>query len=344
LRATLDSTTDGILVVDSEGRIVSFNQRFVEMWSLPPEVMGTGLDEKAVDFVLDQLVDPDAFTSRISELYSKPEAESYDYLEFKNHRVFERFSQPQREHGVPVGRVWSFRDVTERRQLENARQRFIMDAVHELRSPIAVLTGMAELLGTRRADLADADLDNLTDKMGKQGTRLSRLVARMLDLGRIESRAQKSDLVPVDVREAVAEVLEGIPAPEGKSVSNEVPTGVTVLGDKQAVEQVLINLLTNAYRYGGNAIRVETERGGERISIRVFDDGPGIDPALVPVLFEPFQRGSKSSHADSFGLGLAIVRTLAASMGGEVNYDPVEGRGSCFSLTLPSAPSPPEMG
>ena len=120
LHATLDATADGVLVVDNEGRITSFNRRFVEIWGIPDEILESRDDARAIAYVLEQLHDPDGFTAKVAELYATPTAESYDTLHFKDGRVIERFSQAQRVHGEIVGRVWSFRDVTERRSLEDA--------------------------------------------------------------------------------------------------------------------------------------------------------------------------------------------------------------------------------
>jgi diguanylate cyclase (GGDEF)-like protein/PAS domain S-box-containing protein len=118
LNATLDSTADGILVVDGDGRIRSHNRKFVEMWKLPESVLARGDDEQAISFVLSQLNDPDAFLAKVRELYAQPESDSRDLIEFRDGRTVERCSQPQRVDGVPVGRVWSFRDITERVRLE----------------------------------------------------------------------------------------------------------------------------------------------------------------------------------------------------------------------------------
>ena len=119
LTATLDSTADGILVVDDAGRITSFNQQFVDMWRIPDTVLADRDDNAAIAFVLDQLQDPEGFAAKVQELYDHPEAESFDVLDFKDGRVFERSSRPQRVDGGVVGRVWSFHDATERIRLEH---------------------------------------------------------------------------------------------------------------------------------------------------------------------------------------------------------------------------------
>ncbi len=118
LTATLDSTADGILVVDRAGRISSFNNQFAEMWRLPDSILATRDDAVVISFAIDQLANPEAFQAKVAELYANPEAESSDTLEFTDGRVFERYSRPQRVDGTAVGRVWSFRDVTQRKRTE----------------------------------------------------------------------------------------------------------------------------------------------------------------------------------------------------------------------------------
>ena len=119
LEATLDSTADGILVVDAEGKITSFNRQFAEMWRLPKALLDTRDDDAALTYALAQVLDPDAFVAKVRELYAQPFAESHDTIAFHDGRFFERYSKPQLVAGAIVGRVWSFRDVTERKRLED---------------------------------------------------------------------------------------------------------------------------------------------------------------------------------------------------------------------------------
>jgi diguanylate cyclase (GGDEF)-like protein/PAS domain S-box-containing protein len=151
LQATLDSTADGILVVDAGGTVTNSNARFVEMWRLPNSLLTSRDDGLALDFVADQLLNPEAFLAKVQELYAQPEAESNDTIVFKDGRVFERYSKPQLVDGKVVGRVWSFSDVTERKELENELS---YQAFHD------ALTGLAnKALFRDRLNLALARLD-----------------------------------------------------------------------------------------------------------------------------------------------------------------------------------------
>ncbi|HEX5030393.1 MAG TPA: PAS domain S-box protein [Candidatus Eisenbacteria bacterium] len=122
LEAALESTADGLLVVDREGRIVRFNERFARMWGIPESVLAARNDDRALASVLSQLEEPELFLSKVRMLYAAPDAESFDTLRFRDGRVFERYSLPQKIAGEIVGRVWSFRDVTDRERAQAQRE------------------------------------------------------------------------------------------------------------------------------------------------------------------------------------------------------------------------------
>jgi len=124
LLGTLNSTADGILVVDDKGRIASYNRKFLELWKIPEEVAASGDDNLALSTAIGYLKDPEAFMKKVRELYSEKEAESFDVLEFKDGRVFERHSIPLKVDEKSVGRVWNFRDVTQRKRMEEEQQIF----------------------------------------------------------------------------------------------------------------------------------------------------------------------------------------------------------------------------
>jgi PAS domain S-box-containing protein len=126
MRTVLDSVADGILAVDSQGRIVHTNRRFADMWRIPQELIDTRDNATLIQHVLDQLIDPDSFLARVKELYGSIK-EDFDLLTFKDGKIFERYSYPLVMQSAAVGRVWSFRDVTEswraQRQLRDEKER-----------------------------------------------------------------------------------------------------------------------------------------------------------------------------------------------------------------------------
>ncbi len=122
LQAILESTFSGILVVDHDGRIITYNKRFLEMWAIPKSVLKGRKDSDAINFVLPQLAYPDEFFNKVRHLYNDFSAESYDHILFKDGKIFERFSKPHLIAGQNVGRVWSFLDITKRHQTEQVLQ------------------------------------------------------------------------------------------------------------------------------------------------------------------------------------------------------------------------------
>ncbi|HKW40295.1 MAG TPA: PAS domain S-box protein [Gemmatimonadales bacterium] len=149
LSATFDSTADGILVVDLAGHILSFNRKFAELWRIPDSILEAKDSAQALAFVLEQLPDPEGFLAKIRGLYARPDASSFDVLTFKDGRIYERLSQPQRIAGKSVGRVWSFRDVTESRRAEQVQLATyrISEAAHAARNLRELYAAIHQIVG-----------------------------------------------------------------------------------------------------------------------------------------------------------------------------------------------------
>jgi diguanylate cyclase (GGDEF)-like protein/PAS domain S-box-containing protein len=147
LTSTIESTADGVLVIDNQGKVRIFNKKFLSMWRVPESLAAKRNDKILLDHVLSQLKDPEGFIEKVKQLYSQPEEESFDILEFKDGRVFERFSQPQRLGNRITGRVWSFRDVTDRKRAEE-EQRRNRETAERLAGEIGVIAEIGRLIGS----------------------------------------------------------------------------------------------------------------------------------------------------------------------------------------------------
>ncbi len=266
LTATLDSTADGILVVDTKRRITDFNRRFAEIWGLPDDAVTKHDDVATLAFALDQLTDPDTFRARLEELDLEPEAESFDLIEFNDGRLVERYSRPQRVGGEILGRVFSFRDVTDRKLLEDELHYW---AFHDSLTRLANKTLFQDRLdhalarsvrfGSHLAVLF-IDLDNfktVNDTLGHgEGDQLLRRVAKSLvDMLRAADTAARLGgdefailIEDVSSQETVTELAERIleclrqPIRLGtKSVSAASSIGIAF--DKEGItsEQLLRN-------------------------------------------------------------------------------------------------------
>ena len=232
------------------------------------------------------------------------------------------------------------RDRTEELRREVAEREFVSNAAHELRNPIAGVSGAVEVLRAGAKDDPEAR-EHFLARLSEDTERISRLTESLLTLARMEAIGEGGGEA-LDVRLVIEEAAEAVAAPDGLEVRFEIADGLIARGDRVLLRQVLIGLLTNAFKNTDAPGRVTIHarpgrRGENEVRIEVADTGSGISAAEVDRVFERFYRGSGSLEQEGFGLGLSIARRMVDVMGGEMGVDSVEGEGSTFWVRLPAA-------
>ncbi len=359
LNATLESTADGVLAVDNEGKITGCNRRLIEIWRIPEALAIQREDEAIVAATLEQVKAPEAFRQRLRELRTTPEADSYDVIEFHDRRVFERRSRPQRLEGRIIGRVFTYGEITERLRAEETRSRLEAELAH---------TRKLEALGTLAGGIAHDFNNLLTAILGYTqfahsslpagsparadlevvlgaSERARELVQQILTFSRkrpLERRLTRLDGV---LREAAGLLRASIPA--GVDVRCAIEgEGGTVLADSSQVHQAILNLAANAVHalHGQpGAITLRLEPAGEPLlgacmCLTVSDSGHGMDAETVTRIFDPFFTTKKPGEGT--GLGLAVVHGIMQSHEGSVAVESRLGEGTAFRLYFPIVAAP----
>jgi PAS domain S-box-containing protein len=175
MEAILESIHNGILVVSHEGSVIKSNTKFAELWHIPGDILASGNDKTLLDFVLEQLADPDEFIAKVNELYGKPKAETIDLILFKDGRVFERISKPMYLESKTVGRVWSFLDITERKKVEDnisQERRMLRAIVDHIPDTIYVKDAECRKILANIADVNYIGFEKEDEVLGKTDTEL----------------------------------------------------------------------------------------------------------------------------------------------------------------------------
>ncbi len=263
--------------------------------------------------------------------------------------------------GAHLGFTKVTRDTTDRRRLEQERERaltalatanaeleglnerlraaaddqaqFLAVTAHELRTPVGVLGGSAEVLSQHWDELDEGERRELLEAMSSSTVRLRRLLEDLLTASRLQASAlsMRADRVVVSDLVAGAVTSAGQSHP-GAEVTADVEDGLQVVGDRERLAQVLDNLIGNAVRHGVPPVRVTAARSGDSVELRVSDAGAGVTAAVRPRLFERFATGA----AKGTGLGLYIVREIARAHGGDATYESTTAPGGSFVISLPA--------
>jgi signal transduction histidine kinase len=214
------------------------------------------------------------------------------------------------------------------------RSRLVATLAHDVRNPLTTIRGTLKTLARHSDRLDDRTRSELIATADRQAERLERLAGDLLDLARMERGRLDLHPVTVPVREAVARGLSYAHGEERFELL--IDPDLVVWADPDRLEQVVVNLVTNALRHGEPPFVIEAGRRGPDVRLTFRDHGPGVPPEELPELFEPFRA---EADQGSVGLGLAIVHALTEAMGGSVSYEPSRPRGAAFHVVLPAARS-----
>jgi two-component system, OmpR family, phosphate regulon sensor histidine kinase PhoR len=330
----LEAMREGVLVLDSERRILLFNASVREALFFDTNVVGRPAIEVVRNAELHALFDA-------SLAGQEPVSGEIEVVGLRPRRLLVHVT---RLSGEPRCVLAVFFDVTELRRLERVRKDFVANVSHELRTPIASVLSAAETLQTAARSDPEATA-NFVNMIERNARRLGDLVQDLLELSRIEAseyhlKNESFDLAPAI--EGILNLQRESAAAKRIRISTAFPPDLPAAhGDAMALDRVLSNLVDNAIKYcpEGATITVSAARHEDKILVSVSDDGAGIEAHHLPRLFERFYRcdPGRSRAMGGTGLGLSIVKHLVEAMGGTVQVESTPGRGSRFSFTVRTA-------
>ena len=363
LKVILQSTADGILAIDSNGKIIKTNKRFAELWRIPQELVDLGDDDILLSFVLDQLTNPDEFISKVQKLYRSTD-EDIDLLHFKDGRVFERFSAPLIIQNSTIGRVWSFRDITERvrseteikrkneelSSLNTEKDKFFSIIAHDLKGPFNGFLGLTQVMAEELPSLSLAEIQKIAVSMRNSANNLYRLLENLLDWSQIQKGAFpfnpegfQLDLVFGSCVNMIHESAKN----KNIEITTDIAEGLLTFADKNLIQTVIRNLVLNALKFtpkGGKVSLLAKAASDNNIEISIRDTGIGMNRKMVENLFRiDVQTNRKGTEGEtSTGLGLLLCKEFVEKYGGkiwveseEANLPDGKAGGSTFYFTLP---------
>lgn len=311
LSAILDGLSEAVMVVGEEGSVRFFNPAAAPL-----------------------VRDGQPASSLISPLrQAAEEGSSGRRLLTIDDRVYDvQARQVPAEHAV----LLVVRDRTDELKREQAEREFVSNAAHELRNPLAGISGAIEVL-TEGAKEDPEARDHFLTRLDGDVERMKRLTESLLVLARVEAVGERGPVEVVDVTVAATEAVGAVQPPEGVVPMLEAEADLVVEGDPVLLRQVMVGLLTNACKNtpAPGLVTLRAFQGGPRnVMIEVEDTGKGIAPDEQERVFDRFYRGSGALEGEGFGLGLSIAKRMVDVMGGEIGVRSVVGQGTTFWVSL----------
>src|SRR4051794_2901020 len=346
LEALVAGAPDGIIMIDEANLIAVVNEQACSLLELAMSADElAGQEPNVILHSLRRLVaEPEAAVARLTEIAARNEPERFVFFECNDGRRVSFDYQPLADGG----RLWTFRDVTHFKLMEDEQRGFLATMSHEIKTPLSGIAGAAELL--RDASLPPRERE-LAEVISDAAQSLTGLLRDVLDVTRAEAGRIESEAADYDPRRLLTSVA-GVLRPSLRERPLELRVAVdpavpdALRGDAARVRQIVLNLASNAAKYTERGVALlDGSVAGEELLVAVSDTGRGIAEDELPRLFEPWTRTHGRAWAGT-GLGLSIARRLARAMGGDVTVVSRLGQGSAFTLELPlrAGEATPEMG
>jgi two-component system phosphate regulon sensor histidine kinase PhoR len=330
LQTVLTNMTDGVMMVDVEGKIVLANQATEILFNFrEKDVITKPLIEAVRDHEADEI---------LKRCLRTHQAQTTQFESAVSKRFLRAIASPIAV-GDSTGALLLFQDLTELRSLQTMRRELVGNISHELRTPIAGIKAMVETLKEGAIDDKLASADFLS-RIGGEVDRLTQMVAELTELSRIETGKAELRMVPTDLNLVVKEVVAQMnPLAEKQRVTIVMDLVVLPLVrlDSDRIRQTLINLVHNAIKFNHTrgTVTVSTKSDGKSVIVSVSDTGIGISKEGLPHVFERFYKADKARANSGSGLGLAIAKHTVQAHGGNIWAQSEEGKGSTFSFSLP---------
>ena len=364
LLAQLNSTNDGILVIDSNQKRLLINRRMIELFKVPTSIAEDEDDAALLQYVVGLTKYPERFLSKITYLINHHDEISSDVIEFKDGMILDRYSAPVMDkEGKNYGRIWTFRDITDNKQKEKeilelnrdldvrVKQRtaeleavnkeletFSYSISHDLKTPLRHITGFISLfLENKSLELTQKDLGYL-EVITTSASDMEKLIDGMLNFSKLNTIGlQKKRINSSEMVQQVIAFFD--PEIKNRKITFNVESLPEVTGDKELIRQVWTNLISNAIKYTMKKPEAVIEIGSistnNEITFYIKDNGAGFNMKYAEKLFGVFQRLHKLRDFEGIGIGLANVNRIVTRHCGQCRAEGEVDKGATFYFSLP---------